>query len=167
MPKSVKVWRRKLQSGDRKSFGTNLQNDLGSLPRRSRGFAGFGCPVGVAGPNVAIVPSEHDDPKGPQSKHKETNGVIMTRVFEFFFEIAKVSRIVVSGGFRCGACWWLLGGTPLLCDFIIGSVIVYLRRKTAHVWSKTVFLTRMPFSATPNDTKSWNKPHFCGNSYYF
>ena len=56
--KSQKLWK-------------NLQNDLGSLPGRSRGFAGFGHPVGVPGPNVGILPCERDDPKGPQSNHKK------------------------------------------------------------------------------------------------
>ena len=83
----------------------NLQNDLGSLPSRSTGFAGFGRPVRVAGPNVAILPSERDDPKVPQSKHKQKDGVSMTRFLTNRFEIAKVSRIVVSGGVRCGTCW--------------------------------------------------------------
>ena len=59
----------------------------------------------MAGPNVGILPSERDDPKGPQSKHKKQNGVAMTRFLTNLFEVAKVSRIVVSGGFRCGACW--------------------------------------------------------------
>ena len=52
------------------NLGKNLQNDLGSLPSRSTGFAGFGRPVGVAGPKGGILPSERDDPKGPQSKHR-------------------------------------------------------------------------------------------------
>ena len=69
MPKSLKILRSRPQTGDRKNLGKNLQNDLGSLPSRSTGFAGFGRPVGGAGPNVAILPSERDDPKGPQSKH--------------------------------------------------------------------------------------------------
>ena len=55
------------------NLGKNLQNDLGSLPSRSTGFAGFGRPVGVAGPKVRILLSERDDPKGPQSKHEKKN----------------------------------------------------------------------------------------------
>ena len=86
----------------------NLQNDLGSLPSRSTGFAGFGRPVGMAGPNVGILlrilPSERDDSKGPKASRQKQNGVVMTRFLTNRFGIAKVSRIVVSGGFRCGAC---------------------------------------------------------------
>ena len=52
---------------------------MGSLPSRSTGFAGFGHPVEVAGPNVANLPSEHDDPKAPQSKHNKNIGVVMAR----------------------------------------------------------------------------------------
>ena len=71
MSKSLKILRRGPQSGDRKNVGKNLQNDLGSLPSRSTGFAGFERPVGVAGTHGVILPSERDDPKGPQSKHKK------------------------------------------------------------------------------------------------
>ena len=44
MPKSLKVLRRRPHGGDRNCFGKNLQNDLGSLPDRSRGFAGLRAP---------------------------------------------------------------------------------------------------------------------------
>ena len=115
------------------NLGKNLQNDLGSLPSRSTGFAGFGCPVGVAGSKVGVLPSERTVPKGPKASRQKQNGVIMTRFLTNRFEVAKVSRIVVSGGFRCGACWWLLGGPLLLLDFIVGSVVLCLPRKTVHV----------------------------------
>ena len=105
MPKSLKILRRRPQSGDRTSFGKNLQNDLGSLPSRSAGFARPGCPVGAAGPKVGVLPSERTVPKGPKASRQKQNGVIMTCFLTNRFEIAKVSRIVVSGGFRCGACW--------------------------------------------------------------
>ena len=105
MPKSLKILRSRPQTGDRENLGKKLQNDLGSLPSRSTGFAGPGCPVAVAGPNVVVLPSERTVPKGPKASRQKQNGVIMTRVFENLFEIAKVSRIVVPGGFRCGACW--------------------------------------------------------------
>ncbi len=52
-------------------YEQKLVENLGSLPSRSTSFAGFGRPVGVAGPNVAILPSERDDPKGLQCKHKK------------------------------------------------------------------------------------------------
>ena len=131
IPKSLKFLRSRPQTGDRKTLGKNLQNDLGSLPSRSTGFAGFGRPV--AGPNVGILPSERDDPKGPKASRQKQNGVSMTRFLTNRFEVAKVLKIVLSGGFRCGACWWLVAGTVLLWDFLIAFVIVCLRRKTAHV----------------------------------
>ena len=133
MPKSLKILRSRPQSGDRKIFEKKLQTDLGSLPSMSRGFAGFGRPVGVAGPKVGVLPSERTVPKGPKASRQKQNVVIKTRFLTNRFEVAKVSRIVVSGGFRCGACWWLVAGTVLLCDFIVGSVVLCLRRKTAHV----------------------------------
>ena len=87
------------------NLGKNLQNDLGSLPSRSTGFARPGCPVAVVGPKVGVLPSERTVPKGPKASRQKQNGVIMTRFLTNRFEVAKVSRIVVSGGFRCGACW--------------------------------------------------------------
>ena len=105
MPKSLKILRSRPQTGDRKKLGKNLQNDLGSLPSRSTGFARPGCPVAVAGPKVGVLPSERTVPKGPKASRQKQNGVIMTRVFENRFEIAKVQRIVMFGAFRCGACW--------------------------------------------------------------
>ena len=133
MPKSLKILRSRPQIGDRKKCGKHLQNYLGSLPSRSTGFAGPGCQVAVAGPKVGVLPSERTVPKGPKVSRQKQNGVIITRFLTNRFEVAKVSRIVVSGGFRCGACWWLFGGALLLLDFIVGSVIVCLRLKTAHV----------------------------------
>ena len=105
MPKSLKILRRRPQSGERKSFGKNLQNDLGSLPSRSTGFAGPWCPVAVAGSKVGVLRSERTVPKGPKASRRKQNGVRITRFFTNLFEVAKVWRIVVSGGFRCGACW--------------------------------------------------------------
>jgi hypothetical protein len=69
------------QGGDRKSCGKYLRNDLGSLPSRSRGFAGFAHPMGVAGSNVRVLPNQRDDPKGLQSKYKEPIGVVIRGVF--------------------------------------------------------------------------------------
>ena len=120
-------------------LGKNLQNDLGSLPSRSTGFAGPWCPVAVAGSKVGVLRSERTVPKGSKASRQKQNGVSMTRFLPNRFEIAKVSRTVLSGGFRCGACWWLVAGTVLLFDFIVGSVVLCLRRKTAHVWSETFF----------------------------
>ena len=105
MPKSWEILRSRPQSGDRKNLAKNLQNDLGSLPSRSAGFARPGCPVGAAGPKVGVLPSERTVPKGPKASREKQNGVFMTRFLTNRFEIAKISRIVVSGGFRCGACW--------------------------------------------------------------
>ena len=104
MPKSLKILQSRPQIGDRKKLGKNLQNDLGSLPSRSTGFAGFGCPVGVDGSKVGVLPSERTVPKGPKASRQKQNGVSMTRFLTNRFEIAKVWRIVVSGVFRCGAC---------------------------------------------------------------
>ena len=120
-------------------MGKHLQNDFGSLPSRSTSFAGPGCPVAVAGPKVSVLPSERTVPKGSKASRQKQNGVIITRFLTNRFDVEKMPRIVVSGGFRCGACWWLVAGTVLLCDFIIGSVLVCVRRKTAHVSSEPVF----------------------------
>ena len=133
MTKSKKILRRRPQIGNLKSFGKRWQNDSGSMPSRSTGFAGPGCPVAVGGPKVGVLPSERTVPKGPKASRQKQNGVTMTRFLTNLFDVAKVRRIVVSGGFRCGASWGLLAGVLLLCDFIIGSVLVCLRRKTAHV----------------------------------
>ena len=82
-----------------------MQNDLGSLPSRSTGFAGPWCSVAVAGSKVGVLRSERTVPKGPKASRQKRNGVIMTRFLTNLVEVAKVSRTVMSGGFRCGACW--------------------------------------------------------------
>ena len=79
MPKSLKILRSRPQTGDRKKLGKNLQNDLGSLPSRSTGFAGPGCQVAVAGSKVGVLPSERAVPKGPKASRQKQNGVIITR----------------------------------------------------------------------------------------
>ena len=78
MPKSLKILRRRPQSGDRENLGKNLQNDLGSLPSRSRGFARSECPVKAAGSKVDVFPSERTVPKGSKASKQKQNGVIMT-----------------------------------------------------------------------------------------
>ena len=105
MPKSLEILRTRPQVGNRKKLGKRLQNDLRSLPSRSAGFARPGCPVGAAGPKVGVLPRERTVPKGPKASRQKQNGVIMTRFLTNRFEVAKVVTIVVSGGFRCGACW--------------------------------------------------------------
>ena len=78
MPKSLKILRSRPQTGDCEKLGKNLQNDLGSLPSRSTGFARPGCPVAVAGPKVGVLPSERTVPKGPKASRQKQNGVIIT-----------------------------------------------------------------------------------------
>ena len=78
MPKSFKILRSRPQTGDREKFGKRLQNDLGSLPSRSRGFAESGWSVGAAGPKVGVLPSERAVPNGPKASRQEQNGVTIT-----------------------------------------------------------------------------------------
>ena len=92
-----------------------MQNDLGSLPSRSTGFAGFGCPVGVVGPKVGILPSERDDPKGPKASRQKQNGVSMTRVLTNRLEVAKnyENRSVWWFSLRCVLVTFGAGCTPV------------------------------------------------------
>ena len=132
MPKSSKILRRRPPSGDRKNLGKRMQNYLESLPSRSRGFAGSGWSVGAAGPKVGVLPSEQTAPKGPKGSRQKQNGVIMTRFLKNRFEPRKSIE-------NCSVWWFslrcvlLVAGTVLLFDFIVGSVLLCLRRKTAHV----------------------------------
>ena len=98
MPKSCKFLRKRLQSGDRESFGNKLPTDLGSLPGRSRGFAGFWRPY-----VFFVFCQKMKFLKTSIKENRRAHDTFLTTFL--FFEIAKVTRFVVSSDFRCGACW--------------------------------------------------------------
>ena len=125
-----------------------MQNDLGSLPSRSTGFARSGCPVGAAGPKVGVLHSERTVPKGPKASRQKQNGVTMTRFLTNLFELAKVSRIVMSGGFRCGAMFRKGDRFSDPPHFLPSSVMVCLRRKPRKYDRKRFFFKNALFCHT-------------------
>ena len=144
-----------------------MQNYLGSLPSRSRGFAGFGRPVRVAGPKVGILSSERDDPKGPQSKHKKKKRRCHDTFLNKEFWNHKSNENYSVWWFSLRAVLVTFGGDsarmPLYVQ-VCNSLTVSKNRARI---IENGFLRRMLCFTTPIDKNAWSDRYLCGNSYDF
>ena len=133
MPTSLKFLRRRPPDWRSENLGKNLQNDLGSLPSRSTGFARPGCPVGAAGPNVGVLPGGRNVSKSLQSNQTKQNRRGHNNLSTNIYGNANMSRIVTSGGFQLRHVLVTFGGGSAQIQLFRQSETLYRGRETARV----------------------------------
>ena len=144
MPKSPKILRRRPQSGDRKSFGKTCRVIWGCCRARAEALRGLGFRNHLFAEKV-----------------RKTKASIKQKcmIMTFFFERSVWSRKSIE---NCNV-WWF----SLWCDVpergsLFRSPSLFAQfcnsltaSKTAHVWSKTVFLQEC--LVLPHHTEGWSR----------
>ena len=71
----------------------------------------------------------------------------MTRFLKHLFKIAKLSRIAVFGGFRCGASLWFFEMFRFRCHFMCTAVIVdYIEKPRMYDLYALIFKVEVIFA---------------------